>query len=74
MGRAGRRRLLRRAVTLLAVPVLITLLYVAVSLVITGMQKYSDIDPDDPVLGDRPATVNSDTILLLRVEPSSSTS
>jgi APA family basic amino acid/polyamine antiporter len=26
---------------------IVTLLYVAVSLVITGMQKYSDIDPDD---------------------------
>ena len=41
------------------------------NVLIVGTDTAADIDPDDPVLGGRPPTVNSDTIILLRVDPSS---
>lgn len=42
----------------------------AQNVLIVGTDTAAGIDPDDPVLGGRPPTVNSDTIMLLRVDPS----
>jgi LCP family protein required for cell wall assembly len=44
----------------------------AVNVLIVGTDTAAGLDADDPVQADRPPTVNSDTIMLLRVDPSSS--
>lgn len=42
------------------------------NVLIVGTDTAAGLDPDDPVLADRPPTVRSDTIMLLRVDPDSS--